>query len=309
MGRKFTIIILTALMLMTALPVQRSDAASSMPYNEQSSGSGAVENKTYSNDSITQSQTSTADIAPVLPDTAAGTSGAGMSGVFSKNYTQIDIPLSYALTDDIKIKLNIPYINRSQELFGTKYSASGLGDISVTGQYIYGQKEKGLLFLSGLTIKLPTGDKDKTDNGVSMPLGSGSYDFVINQAVAKTIDRFRLLGNVSYRYNTEGKQNGVDYRAGDVFTWLAGVEHGYMAGKLWGYAHASGLVVWESEYSGNGAGDDFKTLDLTIGGKYMHTEKLGVQAGIRFPVWDHFGASGSDPSRNTAFVFSLAGLF
>lgn len=307
MGRKLAFAAMAALVLMTVLPVHRSDAATTMPYYEETSGSGSVENKTYANDSITQSQTSTADIAPVVPDTAAGASGVGMSGVFSKNYTQIDIPLSYALTDDIKIKLNVPYIDRSQELFGTKYSASGLGDISVTGQYIYGQKE--MLFLSGLTIKLPTGDKDKTDNGVSMPLGSGSYDFVINQAVAKTIDRFRLLGNVSYRYNTEGEQNGVDYRAGDVFTWLAGVEHGYMAGKLWGYAHASGLVAWESEYSGNGAGDDFKTLDITIGGKYMHTEKLGVQAGVRFPVWDHFGTSGSDPSRNTAFVFSLAGLF
>lgn len=86
------------------------------------------------------------------------------------NLTSVDLSLTYALTDRLALALAVPYVRASErrtypDLQAHRASASGVGDVNLTGNYWLGTPARhphGNLLL-GLGIKAPTGSYHKTD--------------------------------------------------------------------------------------------------------------------------------------------------
>lgn len=149
---------------------------------------------------------------------------------FSTNYySTIELWGGLRLGKKFQLLAFIPYYrNRQVDDDGTT-NTSGLGDITVMGQYqVF--KSSGhssspnrfnqQLWIGG-GIKLPTGpfnanmlDSNTTVADINAQIGTGSTDFLINGMYGLTIRNFGLNLSASYKINTVNDQN---YKYGNKF--------------------------------------------------------------------------------------------
>jgi len=160
--------------------------------------------------------------------------------------------VSYGITDDFTLGLNIPYIyiNNVREAHGDEPDevhrhgdSDGIGDLTVFGQYRFfeaDEYESSLLF----GLKLPTGNthvKDVNEERFDMEFqaGSGSWDPMIGIAAGKRFGRLSLDTSLLYLISTEGAQN-TDL--GDSFTYNAALS----------YRAMEKVVAWDLILEANG---------------------------------------------------------
>ena len=244
---------------------------------------------------------------PAAPYITAGTIEASLQTLYSSSIQVYSIPLSYAFTENLKMELSVPYIRRQMkgEYTGADLAASGLGDITIGGKYRYGDINR-YQWITSFYLKLPTGENELfEDQQEQLALGTGSYDFIINQSMSRLLGNFLLMANIGYIFNTTGDYTAtnnlginVQYenRAGNVFHYMAGAEYYTPAPKLLAYANLAGIIMGHSHIKETYEGfpflnrdedkqDGLKTLDLIAGVKYMFSEKKGLRLGIIAPVW------------------------
>ena len=108
---------------------------------------------------------------------------------YSENFKVINIPIGYKLKDWLLFKARIPYVQRTIKVDGKSYSASGIGDVYV-GFDIVEVREENFATNTTVATSLPTGDNEKTDNGVLVPLGKGAYNLHLGQSIAWVVSNF-----------------------------------------------------------------------------------------------------------------------
>lgn len=129
----------------------------------------------------------------------------------------------------VQVLALLPYNFNEQKLDGETKMVHGFGDALVLVNYnllnntdsLY-QPVKHNLFVGG-GVKLPTGHFQRTVEGSelnpNLQLGSGSLDFVANAMYTIRYDKIGLNTNVTYKYNTENKNDflfGNKFGAGTV---------------------------------------------------------------------------------------------
>ena len=130
----------------------------------------------------------------------------------------------YGLIDNLELKIKIPFkdmaMERQEPVTKPEFDNSGLGDTTIWGRYqILSQKKKDPVFWwAGAGLNIPTGKTDAERNGktdpMTMQVGDGSWDPIIDMAVTKKIGHWKLNGYTSYTFSNEGDN---DYRWGDTF--------------------------------------------------------------------------------------------
>lgn len=134
---------------------------------------------------------------------------------FTKSQQVVKIPFSYPWQNFV-FGVHMPLIRKTITNFVQDKSKSpiGIGDMSVTTAYRYYLKNdlKGwqVDYAGNFTVKLPTGNKDKTVkiDGVEydVPMGSGSLDFIISgNVLLKRGVYSEIFTDVQFRLNGRDK--------------------------------------------------------------------------------------------------------
>jgi hypothetical protein len=258
--------------------------------------------------------------------------GIGATAIWSPNVQVYAIPASYSLTNDLKLGVNIPYIEKqlTGEYTGEELTARGLGDVSVDVRYRYGN-EKFVQGISAFSVKLPTGSyKQFEGRREILSLGTGSYDVMINQTFSKTVGNYQVVANVGYRWNmksdyTETDNFGLNIkyenRQGNIFNYLVGVSYGTPIPGLTAYCNIAGLFI-DRSYSketnsdtgvvlrDEGKKDRLRTLDVIPGVKLQITQKIGFRLGVVIPTLTGYDPDAINPEkRDWAVDFGMAALF
>jgi hypothetical protein len=251
---------------------------------------------------------------------AQGGTGAGFLGGIAESYNHfgtlrdgghvIDIPgdkefinssvsqvfLGYNFNEDFGLQLNVPIIHRSWGSSISNGSETGLGDVSLIGNYVaYKKIEENYTFnwtvMGG--IKFPTGDPNHLGDpdfgagigGHDLALGSGSYDGIVGTGVFGRWKRGFLTANVQYAIRSEGS---FHHQYANDLTWSGG-PGAYLLLKDDYTVALQGLVSGETKgkdtFSGVDDSDSAETL-VYVGPQVNFTwkGKLSAQFGVDLPV-------------------------
>lgn len=170
-------------------------------------------NSTVVNDAIFLDTTSTA------PGTAQGSgptatsekrvpsASLAVAAYYSPYLKVYSLPLSWTFNGKLRTELTVPYIDRTLKQSGVKYSANGLGDMSLGLDYsIINDENWDVSTILGVTF--PTGDVEAkgSANGktITVPLGSGAYSINLVQNVSYNFTSdFRVFASGTFRYFTD----------------------------------------------------------------------------------------------------------
>lgn len=169
--------------------------------------------------------------------------------IHGKNHEEgYNIDLGYGVLNDLDVYLTAPIVSKNSievdrhRTLGKKESATGFGDMRLTGKYRFWEKHVEAALISG--IKFPTGrTAAKRDSGdkfapENQP-GSGSWDAEFGLALSRGF-RKHFLAAASFQYflKTEGAQG---HEGGDAFRGNLGFS--YAVKELGKYPNLS--VVFE----------------------------------------------------------------
>lgn len=161
-----------------------------------------------------------------------------IEALYTSNVQTYNIPLAYgfpmSLTGNkelLNLKVVLPYTVRE---VGTT-SDSGLGDISVTANYLI--RFPNFLLDSKLVVKAPTGEFEDAD----IPLGTGSTDVGAYFNGSYYRDNMIFRGGLGYGYNGTYDQNGDEIDYGDEYIISGGMDY-----KFTDTLRAGGLLIWKS---------------------------------------------------------------
>ncbi|HXK49135.1 MAG TPA: transporter, partial [Clostridiales bacterium] len=106
------------------------------------------------------------------------TASAEMS--YSEYSKKINVPFWYRWRE-YSFNLTVPYFIAKEVDFGmdTKYSVSGIGDITLGTSYGKYLEQYNTYIDGNLSVKMPTGDPEAEDDGNVIPLGSDTWDFAL----------------------------------------------------------------------------------------------------------------------------------
>jgi hypothetical protein len=198
----------------------------------------------------------------------------------------------YNFSDRFNVQLNLPVIYRAwgdDTLHGTE---SGIGDMSLIGNYIAYQKfsEKynfnwsilgGIKFPTGDSSKLNTPDDELPDGigGHDLALGSGSFDGIVGTGIYGRWKRLFVTANMQYAIRTEGD---FGHQYADDLTWAGGP--GYYLALNHNYTLAvqvvtSGETKGKDTFYGVPDPDSSETL-VYLGPQINFTWRDKISAGI-----------------------------
>jgi len=136
------------------------------------------------------------------------TSGSiAIASYYSPYLKLYSVPISWTFFDKLKTELSLPYIDRTLKQDGVKYSANGIGDMSLGFDYsIINDGKWDVSTILGATF--PTGDVEaKASKGgktITVPLGSGAYSINLTQNGSYNYTpEVRLFGSATFRYFTD----------------------------------------------------------------------------------------------------------
>jgi hypothetical protein len=204
----------------------------------------------------------------------------------------------YNLSDRFSLQLNLPIIYRafgSDTMHGTE---SGIGDLSLTGNFkVYEKLSKAFTFnwtvLGG--VKFPTGDSSMLNTpdedlpegigGHDLALGSGSYDGIIGTGIYAYRKRAFLSASVQYAIRSEGD---FHHQYANDLTWFGGPGYYLLLSDdytLALQAVVSGETKGKDTFSGVPDPDSAETL-VYLGPQINFTwrNKLSAQLAADFAV-------------------------
>ncbi len=244
---------------------------------------------------------------------------ASFEYVYSPNFKVLNIPLGYRVKDWLIFKARIPYIQRTIKVGNKEYSASGIGDIYVGFDVVEVRENK---FATSTTIatSLPTGDNEKTDNGVLVPLGKGAYNFHLGQSLVWVVSNFSfsVFGGVKvFLTDNEFAYQGQKYKE-DIgtkyflnFNINSSVrDFARLGAKLVYFQNAeSRIKVNNNEV---GLRNDLKVADLILYAiplKFQH-QGFGAHISVIIPVYTDYNDEVEDkPDRKVTLSVRLTKLF
>jgi len=198
--------------------------------------------------------------------------GVGITMIISTHIKVYQLPLSYLVKPNFKIGVTIPYVQKNLKgrFNGEDLTDSGLGDVSANGKYRLGREDK-LRSITSFYIKFPTGNQKQFAGGKErLALGTGSYDWIINEALSMKRSTMRYLFNLSYRFNgksdyteesTIGSTTGMftfENKKGNVVRGYVGAEWAALW-KLKLYGKLAGMFVSAGEEKYN---NDTRSIDV-----------------------------------------------
>ena len=244
---------------------------------------------------------------------------ASLEYIYSPNFKVLNIPIGYRLKDWLIFKARIPYIQRTIKVGNKEYSASGIGDVYV-GFDIVEVRENKFATSTTIATSLPTGDNEKTDDGVLVPLGRGAYSLHLGQSFAWVISGFSFSAFAGFKLfitDNEFSYQGQEYKE-DIGTRY--YLNFAVSGSIRDYAHFGTRFVYfqstESKLKANGGEvglkNDLKVADLVF---YLVPSKLkyknlGAQISVVVPVYTDYNDEVQDePDRKMSVSVRITKLF
>ncbi len=202
----------------------------------------------------------------------------------------------YNINEDFSVQLNVPIIYRSWGSSISHGTESGLGDISLLGNYVLFKKllEDYTFNWSVLGgVKFPTGDPNRLHDpdygagigGHDLALGSGSYDGIIGTGIYGRWKRMFFSANVQYGIRTEG---AFHHQFANDLTWFGG-PGAYVALNHDYTLSLQGVVSGESKGKDtfSSVPDDDSAETLVYAGPqvtFTWKNKLSAQAAVDIPI-------------------------
>jgi hypothetical protein len=204
----------------------------------------------------------------------------------------------YDFNNRIGVQFDLPVIYRSYGYQSQRGSESGIGDVSLIGNFrIYQKMTENFTFnWTGLGgVKFPTGNTSQLNpaqpdfapgiGGHDLTLGSGSYDGLLGTGFFARWKRLFMTGAMQYAVRSEG---AFGYQFANDWTWSGGPGV-YL---LLGYKHTLALqAVVSGESKGqdtvNGvATDDTAVTSVFLGPQISYTwsSRLSAQVGADLPA-------------------------
>jgi len=177
----------------------------------------------------------------------------------------------------------LPVVLQNRTTFSEMENATGLGDLTLLGQYSTYLGQTVLKWSAG--VKLPTGNQFITDDrGINlspdMQSGSGTFDFIGRAAILKEHVFIQNLSNqtsLSYRYNTTNdhfgdpnKENGRQFKFGNETQLTSSFSYLFLA-KQWFIIPNIGLQLRHS------SPNQEQSMDAPNSGGYWIRLPLGIQ--------------------------------
>jgi hypothetical protein len=143
---------------------------------------------------------------------------------FSRATQSVKIPVAYPFQNFV-FGANLPFQRKTIVSFDGKKSKNpiGLGDMSLSAAYTSyladGYKGWDFDYAGNFTVKLPTGNKDKTVTmsgfEYAVPMGSGSWDFIFSGNTLMHKNDREILTDLKFRFNGE---NDDKVKYGNMFS-------------------------------------------------------------------------------------------
>lgn len=206
--------------------------------------------------------------------------------------------VGYNLNNRFGLQLNLPVIYRSWGSSTSHGTESGIGDLSLIGNFTAYQKLSenfnfSWTMLGG--VKFPTGDSSKLNTpdsalpegigGHDLALGSGSFDGVVGTGFFTRWKRFFLTANMQYAIRSEGD---FQHQYANDWTWSGGpgaylvLNHKYTLALQ---VVTSGETKGKDTFAGVPDEDSAETL-IYLGPQINFTwgSKMSAQIGADLPI-------------------------
>jgi len=169
----------------------------------------------------------------------AGQFGIPAETVFTPRNIYFNLPLRYRWKG-VTAEIKLPVILKREIRYGdfTK-SATGLGDAVFRTSYRF--RKGDWMNESMIHVKAPTGDQDKTVDGILIPMGTGSTDLIFQNIFMMRKQQYSLYNSVSFRLNTP-RENIVQILHPDTFRATETITYNITNG---------GLFIMNSSFSYN----------------------------------------------------------
>ncbi len=236
----------------------------------------------------------------------------------------------YRFSPALAFKAHIPLIfNYTRHYFGFDAEASGLGDIVLDAEYTKRMPSSGAEFRFQGSVKLPTGDENKTDTDefgweVPVPLGTGEIDYMARVQYARSSVNTGIIVSALYRLNASHETvtdlgfggltmtNNVSSPNLGVVSLFARRRVG---GKWWLNLGASTLLTgsgsvettWsDATPASDSSLDQGGTLVDLFPGISYDLGAIKPFIGARVPVVTSYDNDFRDDNRDTAIIFQLS---
>jgi len=234
----------------------------------------------------------------------------------------------YRFSPKFAMKAHVPIIwDLSGTYGGEELSTSGLGDVTLDGEYTHALNSPGAVLRFSASVKLPTGDDENTvedDGGFEwvMPLGTGTTDYVVRGQFAKACPKRGLLIGAMYRKNSPTETSSTlgsvtetikDTAPNQIVLSAFGRQR--VSRSWWLHLGASMLKQGDgeriTEYSDGspefdwGANRAGTLVDIYPGVSYA----LGMfnpYLGVRLPVATSYDNDSFDDEREVSFIFQFS---
>jgi hypothetical protein len=206
--------------------------------------------------------------------------------------------VGYNFNSRVGLQFNLPVIYRSYGSDTQHGSVSGIGDVSLVGNFTAYQKlaenyNFNCTLLGG--VKFPTGDASKLNTpdsalpegigGHDLALGSGSYDGIVGTSVSARWKRLLLTGGVQYAIRSEGS---FHHEYANDLTWSGGP--GVYLAMNHNYTLAVQAVVsgeWKGKDTFAGVDDEDSAETIVYLGPQINftwSDRFSVGIGADLPV-------------------------
>jgi hypothetical protein len=277
----------------------------------------------------------TEDFAPYegveAPESEKVAGGAGLSTFIdvSEELKAGVLTPFYRFSPQLAFKAHVPIIwDRTLTYFDEEVSGGGLGDITLDAEYTRKLGSPGTHLRFSGSVKLPTGDDEKTvegDDGLeyALPLGTGTTDFVLKGQYARSTASMGLVAGLMYRKNSPS-ESIQDWGGGDTATTettnasqlIASAFARKRAGQSW-WVHLglSAMVLGDgkrvTEYSDGSPTFDWEAnmggtlVDVFPGVSYA-LGKLNPYLGMRIPLSTSYDNEFRDEERDLSVIFQFS---
>lgn len=202
-------------------------------------------------------------VAPT-PTLEPGEKKTGVRSTIKGKTTVLNIPVSYAINEQMKIEATLPYIRTE--------STDGFGDIPVMGTYRWGDFDTNLN-LASVILTLPSRN---------MSVGGRSVmDMQVGYALVrdlKEMNRIRAVGSISYQLTQEDDQK---YNPGDRLLIMGGGDVPLEGKEYSAYGILTIQNTGDGSVDGTTLNDHRQYVDLTGG---IIIRKYDLRVGVTLPI-------------------------
>ncbi|MCD5401375.1 transporter [candidate division NPL-UPA2 bacterium] len=223
---------------------------------------------------------------------------------------RITTGLTYGLTRDLDLRIDLPWVFREQTVIAGGYleemSGEGLGDITLGIRYqvlpedrLLWERFSAPSVVLGLSYKLDNARSpyDRLGEG-ELSVGSGHRNMGLELIISRVVDPVLIYGLGQYLVTFERKHDNISIDPGDIFAWELGIGFAVNPWVSIG-GGVEGSVINETEFNGvKDLGSDQVLFNSFLNLTYNVTEDL------RFTVETTLGISEESPDFILGTFFS-----